>query len=355
MSTSEEQRRFPGAGTILGLILLAASIGGVSWWTNGTQRESPVTGPALPELDVVCLGRVDGLNAVVNLDAPMPGKVAEVFVEEGRKVGAKEKLLRLDDESLKLRVEEAQAAVGAADIEIAAAKLEEKLHPIRKSSLETAVKVAAERVAVAKQVFKEKETARGFGTITAVELLAAQSEVKQLEQLESVEKSRLEELELAEPGLKVRAAQTKLIAAQVALKQAQKAVSDCVLLAPMAGTVLRVQASIGEMVAPGTLQPPIMFRPDGPVVVRAELEQEFLGRVKSGMKAVIRDDARSDSPLWNGRVRSVGQVVARKRLILLEPGELNDVRTVECVIDISGDTTGLLVGQRMRVRISRAD
>ena len=109
----------------------------------------------------------------------------------------------------------------------------------------------------------------------------------------------------------------------------------------------------GEAVAPGTPLPPIAFRPDGPLVVRAELEQEFLGRVRPGQKAVVRDEARADSPTWAGKVLSVGQVVARKRSILLEPGEINDVRTVECVVGLDGDASGLLVGQRMRVRIAR--
>jgi hypothetical protein len=51
----------------------------------------------------------------------------------------------------------------------------------------------------------------------------------------------------------------------------------------------------------------------------------------------------------------VGHIVAPRRTVLLEPGELNDVRTVECVITLEGGTESLLVGQRMRVRISRAE
>ena len=52
---------------------------------------------------------------------------------------------------------------------------------------------------------------------------------------------------------------------------------------------------------------------------------------------------------------TAGYVVARRRTLLLEPGEMNDVRTVECVITLDGNTDGLLVGQRMRVRIGRGE
>ena len=56
-----------------------------------------------------------------------------------------------------------------------------------------------------------------------------------------------------------------------------------------------------------------------------------------------------------GTVLRVGNWVARKRTVLLDPGEVNDVRTVECVIALDGSPDGLLVGQRMRVRIGKAE
>ncbi|MCE9561127.1 MAG: HlyD family efflux transporter periplasmic adaptor subunit [Planctomycetes bacterium] len=353
--SDESRRRIPSLGGGVALLFMLLSIAGVSWWQNQKKTDHVPTITALPDLDVVCLGRVDGLERTADLDTRMPGKVAEVFVSEGQHIDAKKPLLRLDDALLKLRVEEADAAVKAAEIEVDAANLELKLHPIRKAAQEAALAAATDRVAVGRRVLEEKKAAKSFGTITAAELLVAESEVRQLEQLEGIEKSRLEELKLADLTLKTRAADAKKLSATIALKQAQNALDDCLLLSPSAGTVLRIQASVGRTVAPGTLQPPVVFRPDGPLVVWAELEQEFLGRIKPGMKATIRDDARSDSPTWTGKVLRVGHVIARKRSLLLEPGEINDVRTVECVIAIDGDTSALLVGQKMRVRLGRGE
>jgi multidrug resistance efflux pump len=274
-------------------------------------------------------------------------------VAEGTHVGPGAELLRLNDEAFRLKVEEAQAAVDAAGVEVEAAKLDERLHPLRKKTVEAAVAAADGRTKAAREVLEEKKKGQKFGTVTAAEILAAEAEIRQFEQLAEAERARLAELSAADPGLKVRAAEAKQRMAAVALRQAEKAVRDCVLVAPTAGTVLRVQVTPGEAVAPGTPLPPIVFRSDGPLVVRAELEQEFLGRVRPGQKATVRDEARADSPTWTGKVLSVGQVVARKRSILLEPGEMNDVRTVECVVGLDGDAAGLLVGQRMRVRIAR--
>jgi multidrug resistance efflux pump len=351
----EPRRRIPGLGLLLALALLLLPIIGVGWWLNRPKGGGDSPGSALADLDVVCLGRVDGLTPVASLEPAVPGKVVELFVSEGQVVKAGEKLLRLDDESLKLKVEEARAAVTAADAEVEAAEFEKNRHPSRQATQEAAVTVAGDRLAAARKLYEEKKAARQFGTVTPAELIAAEAEVKQLEQLEGAEKSRLEEFKLTNPGLRVKAAEAKKTMAQVALKQAEKAVRDCVLTAPTGGVVLRVQASVGETIVPGGLQSPVIFRPDGPLVVRAELEQEFLGRVKPGLKVTIRDDARADSPTWTGTVLRVGNWVARKRSVLLEPGEINDVRTVECVVTLDGNTEGLLVGQRMRVRIGRPE
>lgn len=352
--TEAPERRYPGVGVVLLFLLVVGSIAGVTWWQNQRKPDRPPGAPAaLADLDVVCLGRVDGLDRTTDLDPRVPGRVVEVLVEEGDRVEANKPLIKLDNSVQKLKEEEAQGAVKAADIEVDAAKLEQKQLPIRRTAQEAAVAAATDRVGVARRVLDEKKTARSFGTVTAAELIVAESEVRQLEQLEAAEKSRLEELKLADPSLKVRGAEVKKAAAELALKQARKALADCVLVAPTAGTVLRVQATVGKSVAPGSPVPAIVFQPDAPVVVWAELEQEFLGRVRVGMKATIRDDARSDSPTWTGEVLRVGHVIARKRSLLLEPGEVNDVRTVECVVGIDGDTSNLLVGQRMRVRLGR--
>jgi hypothetical protein len=73
------------------------------------------------------------------------------------------------------------------------------------------------------------------------------------------------------------------------------------------------------------------------------------------MKALVLDDVRSDSPTWTGTVLRLGNWVARKRSVLFDPGEVNDVRTLECIIALDKKPEGLLLGQRMRVRIGKQE
>lgn len=355
--TDQPRRRIPGLGLIVAVALLVLPIAGVAWWLNRPKGNEAAGGQGLADLDVVCLGRVDGLTPIASLEPSIPGKVAEIFVSEGQPVKPGERLVRLDDEALRLKQDEANAAFEAAEVEVAAAKLERTLYPFRRAAQEAAVAAAGERVTAAEKLLDEKRKSMMFTTVTPGELLASEAELNQLKFLKTAELSRLDEVKsgLAALDLKVKGAETKQTMAEIARKQAEKAVRDCVLLAPTSGVVLRVQTSRGESVLPNGMQPPIIFRPDSPLVVRAELEQEFLGRVKPGMKVTLRDDSRADSATWTGTVLRVGNWVARKRTVLLDPGEVNDVRTVECVIALDGSPDGLLVGQRMRVRIGKAE
>ncbi|AWM37135.1 putative efflux pump membrane fusion protein [Gemmata obscuriglobus] len=345
--------RFSVSGSLTAVLFVLAPLVAVGWWLARPKADAGVPPPTSSELDVVCTGRVDGSHPLAALSPTVPGKVAEVLVSEGLTVDAGAPLLRLADESLKFRVEEAKAALAVADLEIEAAGAEAKLHPQRVAGQKLAIASAQDRTATARRLLDELRAAKPFGTITAADIIRAEAEVRQLERLEAVEADRLTELNALSPALRVRAAEAKKVQARVALNQVEQAVRDCVLVAPSAGTVLRVNVSVGESVLPGGGAPALLFRPAGPLVVRAELEQEFIGRVRPGMRATVTDETRADAPTWTGRVVRVGAFVSRRRGVLFEPGEVNDVRTLECVVTLDEPTGGLLVGQRMRVRIGR--
>src|SRR5690349_24932909 len=132
----QSRRRIPGLGFLLAIALLAASIAGGAYLLSRPKSGETTSGPGLADLDVVCLGRVDGLTPVASLEPSIPGKVAQVFVSEGQAVTAGTKLLQLDDEALKLKEDEAREAVKAAEHDVEAATQEESPYPIRKVAQE---------------------------------------------------------------------------------------------------------------------------------------------------------------------------------------------------------------------------
>ncbi len=99
-------------------------------------------------------------------------------------------------------------------------------------------------------------------------------------------------------------------------------------------------------------QAAILFCPDGPRFIRAEVEQEFAAHVQLGQPAVIRDDG-NDGTTWHGQVAVISDWYTQRRSILQEPLQANDVRTLECLITLSPDQAPLRIGQRVRVLIGK--
>jgi multidrug resistance efflux pump len=355
-------RRSPGVVLILGLVLLLAPLGVTAWWLTRPAPHGPPPGPPLDDLDVVCSGRVDAEGLAVALAPDQPGRVVRVSVSEGAAVKKGQEILAIDDTQYQLAVREAKAAALAAKVEADYAALKAGQFPeqieVKAKQLE-ALRVDFEAGEKKLAQMRKQQTLTSAVSTADVEVFEAG--VRKLKLAAEAAKIELDELRKFDAGLEVRAAQAKLDAAAVAVERAEAAVRDCVLRAPADGTVLRLQASVGGTLAPaaaplpGAAPPAVVFAPAGPLVVRAELEQGSLGRVAAGMRAVVTDDTRTDSPTWTGRVKSIAGWVAPRRSILLEPGELNDVRTTEVVIALDPSPHPLRIGQRMQVRLARGD
>jgi multidrug resistance efflux pump len=167
------------------------------------------------------------------------------------------------------------------------------------------------------------------------------------------EEKRLEELRLNEPHLDVARAEANVESRQARLDQALLALEQCDLKAPADGTVLRVLVRPGEVLGGQPRQPAVWFCPETARIVRAEVDQEFGYRVAPGQPAVVRDDSTS-GPTWRGKVYRVSDWFTHRRSILQEPLQLNDVRTLECLIAIEPGQVPLRIGQRVLVTLEAA-
>jgi multidrug resistance efflux pump len=114
--------------------------------------------------------------------------------------------------------------------------------------------------------------------------------------------------------------------------------------------VLRLSAAVGGLAGPQSPRPAVDLCPDVPRLVRAEVEQAFAGRVAVGQVAVIEDDVQAGAS-WRGRVRHLSDWYTHQRSVLQEPLQFNDVRTLECLVDLDPGQPPLRIGQRVRVRI----
>ena len=136
------------------------------------------------------------------------------------------------------------------------------------------------------------------------------------------------------------------------LAAAEKIVGEHVLRAPKDGTVAQLNVQVGEAMGPTNRTPPVLFRPTGDLIVRAEVDQAHIDQVKVGMPVTLTNSGGPGSLQWKGTVERISDIIGPRRLIVFEPGQYNDARTCECIIHVETDANHpLRLGQVMIVRI----
>jgi multidrug resistance efflux pump len=348
---ASEPRRGRGGKLVwlLGAALLAAAVGGSALVLSPPSSGQPGPAPAPPpsEWDIVCGGLVDAESGVAGL--ALPGRVVAIPVVEGQHVEANAELVRFDDKLLAGRVEETEAGVAAAELAVAEAARLPRQQAARRAQQEAALAAAGSRIAAAKAVVDQKRRLRSLNQLAPEDVAAAEALLAEAESGERAERARLAELDLADPMAKQRQAEVEVRAAKARRDLARQTVAECVLRAPAPGTVLRINFALGDTLGLSP-QSVLTFRPDGPLVVRAEVEQESAGRVAVGQRVTVQDEANPDGPRWPGQVVRLSDWITRRRSVLLEPDQLNDVRTLEAVVRLDGEVP-VRIGQRVRVRI----
>jgi multidrug resistance efflux pump len=342
-------RRHRTTFRVLGLAALTAGALGVgAAFTSGTGPAAEAPPVALPGM--VCFGHVDVEYGVTSLCPVQPGRVAEVLVRESEAVKAGAVLLRLDDDRAKLRVQEAQAALGGARARLVQVRQLPRQHQLKLAQLQAGLDALKARGSAAKHLCAHKQGLYEQKLLSQADLAAARDQVREMEALLRGEQGRLEELQSHDPALDVRCAEQEVEAREAGLRQAEQGLRECALHAPADGRVLRLLAGPGDMLGVAPKPAAVLFCPEGPRLVRAEVEQDYAHQVAVGQDALVRDDSGAPGQ-WRGRVDRVADWYTRRRSVLDEPLQPNDVRTLECLITLDPGQPPLRIGQRVRVTI----
>lgn len=336
---------------IAGLILSRPAPGSASLLKgDGDSRQGTSLVSSAGKEGVVCFGYVDLEHGVTSLYPLQPGRVVDVPVHEGESVPEGTVLVRLDEGPAQSRVAEAEAALAVAQLQLDKARKLPEQQRSRIAQQKDAVEVAHLRVEAARRLLVRKQKLAQRQLIDTEEPAVTEDQVKELEVLERTEQKRLDELTGQDPTEGERRAEKEVAIAQLKVTQARFALADCTLKAPRPGTALRILVGPGDVLSGQPKQAAILFAIEGPRVIRAEVEQEFIGRVAAGMPARVEDEFDS-SQSWTGTVVRVAPWFSQRRSILNEPNQFNDVRTVECLIQLDAKDLPLRIGQRVRVRI----
>ncbi len=152
-------------------------------------------------------------------------------------------------------------------------------------------------------------------------------------------------------GQQLAAQETAVLVEKQRVAQATQVLSAATVRAPANGQVVQRVAQIGEYVEPHGLV--LHLLPDGPRIVRADLNESLIARVQAGMRAEVVSIA-DDSVVHGARVLNVGEVFGPPRTPdTAGSEEIADTRVVECLLQL--DVSVLLVGQRVLVRFLPAE
>ncbi len=274
-------------GTVaVGVIVLAAAAAGGWYWFNGTHRAGA---PAL-----TLYGNVDIRE--VELGFRVPGRLAEVLVDEGDVVAKGQRLAALDPEPYREAVALAEARVQLATANFA--KFEKGSRP---QEVQQAAARVAEAEAAHQNAVREYDRQLGlFKTGGASETTRDAAQTRRDQTAASLAALR-GSLALASEGFRseeVNASKAELAAAVAERSQAETALADTELFAPSAGTVLARVREPGSIVAVGATVYSVSLR--DPVYVRAYVAEPDLGKLAPGTAVEVATD--SSEKRYHGQI-----------------------------------------------------
>ncbi|MBO0764213.1 MAG: efflux RND transporter periplasmic adaptor subunit, partial [Hyphomicrobiaceae bacterium] len=138
-----------------------------------------------------------------------------------------------------------------------------------------------------------------------------------------------------------------LTAARAELSLADAALERTRLRAPSNGTVLQMNAKVGETVAPSPENLLVVLGDVSSLRVRAEFEERDIGKVRVGQEAVVRSDAFPGRD-FEGSVSSLARSLGPSKLGQRGPRRPTDIDVLEVIIDLN-DQPPLLPGMRVDV------
>lgn len=304
------KRKLIAAGALGLLLVFALGVGLAALLSPASGEPDPAAILSQSPVIAAARGRVEVEGGLSRILAARDGIVRDVRVTEGQQVKAGEVLAVLDERAADFAVQAAVAEQGEADARFAAARARRDGQARQVERLRRAAKAQA----ITPQALDEAEAA----------LAAATAD------------TRMAEAALA-------AATTRLGIARFELDQRQ-------IRSALDGQVVRRAVKRGDTVSAAALTEMFVIMPDAPLVVRAEIQEQFVRQISAGLEAEIVSE--SDERVTTiGRVLRVGQFLDTRRSSE-NVAERVDVRVADCIVSLDAGGA-FLVGQRVYVRFKR--
>lgn len=331
--------------THLALLLLLAGAGGYLAYDKMRASDTAETDVQVVEKDYVAAspGRVEPRSGEIRLGATYLGRVEEVLVQVDDKVEEGELLLRLDDAEARAKLASAETEAEALreDREKAFASGRED---VRKA--EDAIYSAERAVTGARIELDYAISARRTGTGSENAVSDARRRLKDAH-------DRLERERIAYVKAQSKAnlpapsrAESAVSAARAEVRMAEALLDKTRIRAPIAGTILQVNAKQGEIVAPSPDLPLVVLGDMSVVRVKAEVDEGDVGKISVNQRAYVTSISRPGER-FEGRVTNIAPTLGAARIGPRGPLRASDVEVMEVTIELQGTASALKPGMRV--------
>lgn len=294
---------------VLRLCLLAMSLALSLSGCDDTPLAAAATATPSPWA-AVAKGYISIEGGSISIDAPRPGIIKEILVEEGAVVKKGQLLARIEDNE----------ALDALNI-----KVKQQIEAVR--DLEWAQQ---------KLIIATREFNRLAKLNTTV--------ISEQQHDNAADQMVLQQRELA---MKKATLET----ANAGVKAAELEVEKYLVVAPADGRIVKRDAKPGEGASTLNVTRLFMLAPNAPRIVRAELEDVFVNAVQPGQHAEVTLE-NNDKRIYKAQVLRLSEVFGARQATD-DPNVNQDTRVIECVLTL--DAPQIRIGQRVLVRILPAD
>lgn len=296
---------------------------------------------------VAAAGRVEPVSEEMRLGFDIPGKILEVYVEEGDLVKKGQPMARLVDDDIKARL--AQAKANEAARKATLDKVLAGARPMERTEAAAALREAESVLSNARRENERRVKLVASGVISREE--ADRAEREYLVALQRVNQLR-ERFHLVDDPAReedIRNAQALYAQAQGQVAEAQAYADKALVRSPIDGVLLRKHRRAGEMVSTNFDTPVVTVGDVSTLRVRADVDEKDVARIEVGQRAYAMADAYGDKR-FNGKVIRIAKMLGRKNIRTDDPAERLDTKVLETLIEFEPGTS-IPVGMRMDVFI----
>lgn len=294
---------------ITGGVLLTAAVIAAAVWRgfHGAAIEVKVATAEerIFENKVLATGKVEATNRV-EVVAPFAARLLTLKVKEGDRVAAGQVLGELDTTDVEESVKEAEAALAAAEAELAAA-----LNPGTPEDIaqaKAALEAARTNADVAQKKLERYRYLFEQDAASQAELEAAEMEYTGVQAELAAAEARLATLTKVDADT-IAVCQARVEQARVAVENARRAVEKGRLTSPIAGIVFQKTFQKGDYLQPGV--PVLTIGDPNQLQVVADLSEQDVSGVTPGQEVEINWIG-SPGKTWRGKVSRVAPAVTKK-------------------------------------------